>query len=78
MDRIRQCENGRYGKCLRVALTIFFAILNCVPILKPEKYTWKRPPLKVHMRKEGGLSICGLMYPDGESTEEPDCVTCER
>lgn len=35
--------------------------------------------LKIHMRSEKSrLSLCGLMWLDGEATDEPSSVTCER
>jgi hypothetical protein len=49
-----------------------------VPLLKPDIPGWIKPPLKVHLRKENGFSACGLMSLDGETTEEPANVTCER
>jgi hypothetical protein len=50
-----------------------------MPLLKPDIHGgWIKLPLKVHMRKEGGLSICGLMWLDGEATDEAANITCER
>jgi hypothetical protein len=51
-----------------------------MPIVKLNS-GWDTPRLlKVHMRKKGGsgLSLCGLKGPDGEATDEPEKVTCER
>jgi hypothetical protein len=50
-----------------------------MPIIRPELEHWGiEPPPKIHMRKEGGLSLCGLMSLDGEATEDPTNVTCGR
>lgn len=49
-----------------------------MPLLKPDKPGWIKPPLKIHFRGAGKLSLCGLMWIDGDATDEPANVTCER
>ena len=48
-----------------------------MPLLKPDVRSGIKPPLEIHMRKEGGLSICGLMLPEGHATGNAADVTCE-
>jgi hypothetical protein len=52
--------------------------LDLMPIIKTDGVWFPTRVLKIHMRREKGFSLCGLMWTDGEATEEPANVTCER
>jgi len=48
-------------------------------IKKPDNSSATIRIQKIHMRSDRGkLSVCGLMWLDGEATDEPSDVTCER